>query len=824
MISTAKEFEELGLFPVPCNVQKDSCDVWAKWENEPRSVDGWADLFQKQNGIGIKLGEASGDLIVIDIDQKHDSTATISNRFIEAIKYLLPNSWDSFYIEETRSGGLHLFLRVNDLSTDKYVPAYTMDLNKNGELKRFPLIEILSEGQMVFTHPTPNYRIAQGAIDEIPTISKDDWNELLGICRSFNEVPTEEARIDSATDRFEALDPNDQRPGTIFNKRVEPTMVVKFLTQHGWSVHKRAGDVFFLTRPGKDRGVSATFNFDGRKLLCVFSSSTEFETHRDNELRGYTPFSIVAQLKFGGDYKATTGYLVEKGYVNPDEWDEVEPLEMRKADPFNLDELLPDGCQYFKRFVSEISEAYQVEPEMIVLPCLSIVSLCLSGAVRVELKEDWKEDAPLWSIVVGEASERKSVVLNEIMDPVEKFFGDFRKKHKKDLSMFTRRRRAIESKLEKLENDYDKAIGKGGDGESLLGSIRLTEIELDEMPDIVEMPNLLQSDITAEALVKQLERNGEVCGIISAEADPIEVALGLYSDKPNFSIHLKGYSVERYTSNRVGGGETVIEKPRVVLSVLMQSEPMQKLSESRQAMKRGFVARCLFAVPTSRVGSRKLEPDVISKDMREWWALRLGSMLSMPHRKRFLESGSKVVFFNEEPRVVKISREAHEVFLKARIENEKGLASGGEYDDESGWGGKLMGNVGRLALALHFLSGETERDEISGDVMESACRWVDPLTDHYYCAMGRVGEINMDKRVHGSIKSLSGKIDGVMKLNDIFKILRTKRYGKMDDWTPVFSRMVDLGFVRIKDGEKPKRGPIPKLIEFHPNFENLAGK
>jgi len=821
LISTAHEYQQLGLFPIPCNVQKNSCEVWAKWRDEPRDVEGWADLFKKQNGIGIKLGSASGGLIVIDVDQKHDATATISHRFIEALKYMLPDVWDDFYIEGTRSGGLHVFLRVEDHITDKYVPAYTMDINKAGEMTRFPLIEILGEGQMVFTHPTPNYRIEQGSVEEIPTINMEQWKELLAVCRSFNEVPEKPDQVDDSMDGWEDLDPNDQRPGSIFNRRVEPSQVVTFLTQEGWKVHKKLGDVYFLTRPGKDDGVSATFNYDGRKLLCVFSSSTGFETHRGDKLRGYSPFNIVAQLKYGGDYKKTTAFLVGRGYVNPDEWEEVEPLEVRKAEPFNLDDLLPDGCEYFKRYVSEVAEAYQVEPEMVVLPCLSIVSLCLSGAVRVELKEDWKEDAPIWSIVVGEASERKSVVLNEIMAPVEDYFTDFAKRHKRDLSMLNRKRRALESKLDKLESDYDKAIQKGEDANAVMGSISLTEMELDDMPELVDMPNLLQSDITAEALVKQLQRNGEVCGIISAEADPIEVALGLYSDSPNFSIHLKGYSVERYTANRVGGGETVIEKPRIVLSVMMQGEPMEKLSNSRQARKRGFIARCLFGVPSSKVGSRDPEPKVISRDAREWWLIRLGGLLAMPHRKRLFEADGHVSYYDEDPSVVKISKEAYATFLNARIENEKGLATGGEYDDDSGWGGKLMGNVGRLALALHFLSGGTEREDISNDVMAAACRWVHPLTDHYYCAMGRVGEIGMDKRVYGVIKSLRGKVGKEAKLNDVYKLLKSKRFAKMGDWTPVFARMVDLGFIRLKDGEKPKRGPIPKLIEFHPNFGEL---
>ena len=345
---------------------------------------------------------------------------------------------------------------------------------------------------------------------------------------------------------------------------------------------------------------------------------------------------------------------------------------------------------------------------------------------------------------------------------------------------------------------------------------------MDTLPEVVDLPNLLQSDITSEALVKQLKANGEVCGVISAEADPIEVALGLYSDKPNFSAYLKGFSVERYTSNRVGGGETVIEQPRIVLSVMMQREPMEKLSESRVARKRGFLARCFFAVPTSLVGGRNLTPEPVSGVSREWWHGKVKGLLSLPHRLRFTEVEGRAEFHEDDPVVVSMTSEARVVFQKAREENEVGLKTGGDYDDDSGWGGKLMGNITRLALTLHFLSGRGMHEGISASTMESACAWVAPLTEHFYCACGEVGEISMDKRVHSTIDRMrKAGIESGTLLNSITQHIKTRRHPKSKDWQPVWDRMIELGFIRIVDGEKPQRGPAPKVVKLHPNFYNL---
>ena len=821
MIETAKQYEELGLCPIPAHVKKDACEVKALWRSDPKDVAGWSSLFKAQNGIAIKLGVSSNGVQVIDVDQKHDSTVTLSRRFLEALKYMLPDTYDSFYVEETRSGGLHVFFKRTVTVENKFVPAKTLTIHHGKEIEA-GLIEVLGEGNMVFTHPTPNYRIIQGSIEEIPTITELEYKELIDICKSFNELPS--AEIEEHTIEVEGIDPNDKRAGTIFNKRCDPVKFAAFMVDNGWKVVKQLGEKYWFTRPDKDKGVSATFNHDGNKIFCVFSTSTCFDsTHPNGKLKGYRPFSVLAKLMFNDDYRATTKYLIERGYVDPDEWDDVELLVPVKAEPFNLDELLPEGCEDFKTFVNEVSNSYQVHPEMVVLPCLSVVSLCLSGAVRLKISDDWKEDAPIWSIVVAEASERKSPVLKEVMEPVEDYFRNFKKKFRSSLNKIARKRRALQRKIEKLETDYEKAEVSGKDTGSIDAELAMAELELDNTPEVTDLPNLLQSDITTEALVRQLKINGEVCGVISAEADPIEVALGLYSNQSNFTAYLKGFSVERYTSTRVGGGETVIEQPRVVLSVMMQREPMAKLAENHQAKKRGFLARCFFAVPSSKVGLRTLEPDPISQSARDWWASRLKSMLELPHRMRMQEVDGEVVYNEDNPKPIELSDEAKAVFLAAREENERGLSTDGDYDDGAGWGGKLMGNLCRLALTLHFLSGGGMRSKISGETMKAAVAWAKPLNEHFYCACGAIGEMSIDKKVHAAIKKMAehGVEDG-MTINDIVQKIKTRKLNKQSDFEPIFNRMIELGMIRIQDGEKPKRGPTPKLVKLHPNFVNLA--
>lgn len=134
-----------------------------------------------------------------------------------------------------------------------------------------------------------------------------------------------------------------------------------------------------------------------------------------------------------------------------------------------------------------------------------------------------------------------------------------------------------------------------------------------------------------------------------------------------------------------------------------------------------------------------------------------------------------------------------------------------------------MGNIARLATVLHFISGKDERHEISGETMSCAVLWMDPLLEHYHDATGAMGNHSIDRRVFNAMKSLVRKDWEGGPVSEAFKIVRSRLHNKADDWKPVWDRMVELGFIRIKRGErKVNRGVIPMVMECHPRFKDLV--
>ena len=98
------------------------------------------------------------------------------------------------------------------------------------------------------------------------------------------------------------------RPGEDFSRRGE---VLSFLLKAGW---KRAGgnpERLHLTRPGKERGISATL-YNGRILRVFSSNAGPFE-----ENTNYSAFAVYAKLEHGGDFQAAARELGRQGFGSP---------------------------------------------------------------------------------------------------------------------------------------------------------------------------------------------------------------------------------------------------------------------------------------------------------------------------------------------------------------------------------------------------------------------------------------------------------------------------------------------------------------------------
>ncbi len=97
----------------------------------------------------------------------------------------------------------------------------------------------------------------------------------------------------------------DENPFQHFNNSQEGSEI---LTQQDWPVYKRMSLYTYYARPGKDGGVSASFNKQFR-YYYMFTTSTDLDGSK-----AYTPSALLCELLFNGDYKKLYKYLIDKGY------------------------------------------------------------------------------------------------------------------------------------------------------------------------------------------------------------------------------------------------------------------------------------------------------------------------------------------------------------------------------------------------------------------------------------------------------------------------------------------------------------------------------
>ena len=330
-VSTAKRMRESGLSVVPIRKVDSWIDPWQKnysykWKKYQTSMMTEAEIereFKDAWGIGIVTGRVSGikenhALILIDFD---DGIAKYE-QWMGQVQQYLPEIIEKFVIESTGKAGRHVYVRVD--FGDEPIPgcakwarvlrdktekiAIGVDGGEYvGEVPANPAtIETRAEPGLVFCYPTPGYKMLQGKLLEIPTITFDEFSVLEALARSLDEVggatvPDKHVKVENAPYA------TGDRPGDVYNRTVEWD---ELLGDMGATVQFRKGDRLVLCRPGKKKGVSGTTGNGraGQDLFYCFSSNW----HPFEEGKCYSKFKVFTMLRHGDDWNKSTKAAAEQ--------------------------------------------------------------------------------------------------------------------------------------------------------------------------------------------------------------------------------------------------------------------------------------------------------------------------------------------------------------------------------------------------------------------------------------------------------------------------------------------------------------------------------
>ena len=294
----------ISVIPVDVVTKAPLIEAWKKYQNKIAIPEELRKNFFGLNGttgIATICGKVSGNLEFIDIDNKVDYIDELYADFKALVDEHDSTLLSKLLIEKTQSGGYHLGYRCTTAVGRNTKLA--RDINKHGEV--VTIVETRGEGGYVVVAPSAGYNLIQRDFSSLEVISAEDRNFLLNTGKSFNKM---EDVLETAKNIESGYDAEimPERPGDAFNKNGD---IIDLLIENGWTASNRNAQVIYLRRPGKNKGLSATFNHVPNKLYVFSTNAHPFEGGR-----AYDKFAVYSILKHNGDFKAASRTLLREGY------------------------------------------------------------------------------------------------------------------------------------------------------------------------------------------------------------------------------------------------------------------------------------------------------------------------------------------------------------------------------------------------------------------------------------------------------------------------------------------------------------------------------
>jgi hypothetical protein len=221
---------------------------------------------------------------------------------------------------------------------------------------------------------------------------------------------------------------------------------------------------------------------------------------------------------------------------------------------------------------------------------------------------------------------------------------------------------------------------------------------------------------------------------------------------------------------------------------------------------RGIIARFLYALPQSTVGSRDVNPPPLLAEVRDEYSANLTRILSLPDR--------------DAPAVLRLTAAAVERLNDVAEIIEPALARHGQFGFMADWASKLIGAVTRIAGLLHVADATASAREpwsypIDAAVINRARDIGRYLLFHAMAAIRTMGadpalsdaEYVLGWVRHKGLRSFT--------LRDAHRSAQS-RFRRATDLRPALDLLADHGYLRAEAQGAPKSGRPSESYEVNP--------
>ena len=451
-------------------------------------------------------------------------------------------------------------------------------------------------------------------------------------------------------------------------------------------------------------------------------------------------------------------------------------------------ETLPDEL---RGYVESVAESLQVPVDMPSVIALSVIALCVQGRFVVNPTPGWIEPLNLYTATIAQPSERKSPVLSAMTGLVYAFEREENERRAPAIEEYTAKHDLLTRRINTMT---DKAAK--GKGEVEFNDLIAAKQELSGLEPVKPL-RLISDDSTPEALASLMAQNGGRMSVISSEGGIFDIIAGKYSGSVNLDLFLKSYTGDAYRVDRKGRPSEYISHPALTMLLTFQPAVLSALMQEKDFVGRGFLARFLFSLPSSKVGKRAYRKSPVNPQAKTQYESLIYDLLSVDAA--------------ETAQVIHVDPEADAVAEEFFLELEPQLID--ELEGIGGWAGKLHGTTMRIAGILHRCRyGHCAAEcEINAETMQAAVSIGRYFEAHALAAFSQMGmlESQSEKDAKYILRRLieSGKAE--ISKRDLFNLAKG-RIHKVDMLKPGLEELKRRGYICVSKNSTGGR-PTEKI-------------
>jgi hypothetical protein len=470
----------------------------------------------------------------------------------------------------------------------------------------------------------------------------------------------------------------------------------------------------------------------------------------------------------------------------------------------DLEQMIPDRVGWFRAFTRATAQDLQVPIELVIVAAMGIIALAATGSYEVEIKRGYRLSTTLVFLGLVASGIGKTPLLNRLREPLDMWLNAERRRLEAAIRSYRCNRVILTKQKEKLATviaKYSLCI----DPPTQLAALKDKLIEVDTKlaahhEDLD--PLTITADITPHGIARLLAMSPEHrVGIISAEGELLENLLGRFGSSA-VEILCKALDNDPIRLDRSRGSPINIAKPLLAGTVLTQPGVGLKLVTNAWAVEKGLAARFLPILPPTTVGDRTLSDG--SQSDQDWsWTSAVQVLLERDRPGKIDLHEATIAFSDTPPEIVTLTDEAAQEFNVFWSAWEQRLRPSGDLSAWASWGNKMRGIIAKIALILHLLH-RYPTDPISLETMQAAIRWADYLIEN----LRAIGSYGQQPEFKKAVEWIRSHGQDTINQRDMFDSLRRAGMMTMDDWKPIFARLVDAGYIRVMpQGERGKGRP-----------------